>query len=109
MAVIRFHGGFTIGNCWIVGALPAMPIIGRSVWPGAGGATPYTAVSGRVAEATYRKPVSGSNAPPSQFAPPDPGKVSVPLSPRALSTIDGGVYTGPNRKPSIAPSAMSFT
>ena len=37
---------------------------------------------------TYKNPVSGSNAPPSQFAPPEPGNVNVPFS--ALGRIDEG-------------------
>jgi hypothetical protein len=40
---------------------------------------------------TYSIPVSGSNAPPPQFAPPiNPGTISMPSS-------DGGVYRGPRR------------
>src|SRR5204862_6355723 len=106
MAVIRVHGGLTIGNRWIVGATLDVPIISMSVCPGLGLSNAYTAVSGRVADPMYKNPVSGSNAPPSQSIPPEPGKVKVPLVPFAGSTTDGGVYIGPNRKPFIASSAI---
>src|SRR5262245_21575805 len=97
MAVIRVHGGLTIGNRWTFGATLEVPIISISVSPGLGFCTPYTAVSGRVAEPTYKNPVSRSRAPPSQSTPPEPGNVNVPFVPLAGSTTDGGVYIGPNR------------
>src|SRR5207244_13457407 len=82
-AVLRVHGGSTTGSRWIIGPTLPVPTIWTSVSPGLGFATPYTAVSLRVAEPTYNIPVSGSNAPPSQSTPPEPGKVNVPLVPLA--------------------------
>src|SRR5688572_16122952 len=97
IAVIRVHGGLTTGSRWSVGPALGVPTHGRSVSPGLAGCTPYTAVSLRVAEPVYKNPVSGSNAPPSQSIPPEPGNVNVPFSPLAASTRDGGEYIGPIR------------
>src|SRR5262245_32414148 len=97
MAVIRVHGGLTIGSRWTFGATLDVPTISMSVSPGLAFCTPYTAVSGRVADPMYRNPVSGSNAPPSQSIPPEPGNVKVPFVPFEGSTTDGGVYIGPIR------------
>src|SRR5438876_1360878 len=97
MAVMRVHGGLTIGKRWTLGATLPVPIISISVVPGLGLSNPYTAVSGRVADPMYKNPVSGSSAPPSQSTPPEPGNVNVPLVPFAGSTTDGGVYIGPIR------------
>src|SRR5262245_44729597 len=97
MAVIRVHGGFTTGGRWSVGPTLPVPTISISVSPCLGFCTPYTAVSDRVADPIYKKPVSGSNAPPSQSTPPEPGNVKVPLVPFAESTRDGGEYIGPIR------------
>src|ERR1700730_9199782 len=109
MAVIRVHGGLTTGSRWIVGPTLPVPTISTSVSPGLGLATPYTTVSLRVADPTYNIPVSGSNAPPSQSTPPEPGNVNVPLVPLAGSTTDGGVYIGPMRYPLIASSAICLS
>ena len=58
-----------------------------------------SAVNGPVIDGTYSIPVSGSNAPPCQSAPPtEPGNWTVPLMPPGLSPrTDGGVNTGPIR------------
>ena len=62
-----------------------------------------------VHDPTYSMPVSGSNAPPSQFAPPSvPGRISVPRVPSGASTTDGGVNgLSPSRNGAIALSASA--
>src|SRR5215831_8905899 len=109
MAVILVHGGLTIGKRWTFGATLDVPTISMSVCPGFAFSTPYTAVSGRVADPMYKNPVSGSSAPPSQSTPPEPGNVKVPFVPFAASTTDGGVYIGPSRYPLTASRAICLS
>src|SRR5579863_2964638 len=115
IAVIRPHGGFTMGRPITVKAPPPSPprsTVGRwgdspvdedgRTWPSTqsmsdlptGGLTsPMGPIS--VFEYTYRMPVSGSSEPPGQFAPPVvEGSMSVASGPSDLLTT-AGVNIGP--------------
>src|SRR5690554_1897148 len=81
-------------------ALPAADERGAPAGLGSNGsrsAGMFLSVNTAVCEWMYRRFVSGSNAPPGQFAPPtSAGSINVPIGPFGVSTA-GGVNKGPRR------------
>src|SRR5262249_22442886 len=106
IAVIRPYGGLTTGKPFRSGrAAPPPEMYGMFEKSGSGRSA---ATLGCVYEPTYSTLVSGSNEPPSQFAPPVKlGSTSVPLVPSAASASEPGVKIGPLRN-TFVPSTASL-
>src|SRR5258708_40069514 len=79
-AVIRPYGGLSNGNSRTFGTGPPRPAVYAALLGSGGSVFTTPATKGRVTDPTYTKPVSGSDAPDCQLAPPPkPGATMVPL------------------------------
>src|SRR5665213_393350 len=106
-AVMRPYGGLSNGRSRTFGTWPPRPAVYAALVGSGGSVFTTPATNGRVIDPTYTKPVSGSDAPDCQFAPPPkPGATMVPRFSLG-TTREGGANGPPTRYPFIAASASS--
>src|SRR3954452_14742165 len=96
-AVMRPYGGLSSGSSRTFGTGPPRPAVYAALLISGGSVFTTPATNGRVSDPTYTKPVSGSDAPDCQLAPPPkPGATIVPRFTFG-TTSDGGAHGPPSR------------
>src|SRR5215831_21293857 len=94
---MRPYGGLSSGRSRTVGTGPPRPAVYAALSGSGGSVFTTPATNGRVTDPTYTKPVSESDAPDGQLAPPPkPGATIVPRFTPG-TTSDGGANGPPSR------------